>query len=450
LAENDNQTRLFRGLSKQIEAHEKAKQAEAAQTAPTAQENAAKRQTAQRSEPRVIPLRTLPDALPAEPQIWTNEKKERRIRWKPILLTVLLLLAAAAVIAAVRWVAVTDIDGMKRSYTYRGVRRSDAGVTDTQALQAEQTTAVSSMNRRVVTASKLGLQVQDEDGLLLASCVAKLENPVLCVSQKVALVYDAEGRTLCAVSASMKTQTLTTDTPLLAADVSEGGGYCYLTGTDDGKTVLTVCSENFSEIFQWFSRTRYLQSAVLSDDGQTVAVVGAGAKDGVYWSSLLLLRTDSETPTADVDLGQRLVLWTDWVGDVCCLICREDVLFYDTAGKLLGSYTPGDRTITGAAAVDGCLALSLSAGRTGDRDALVILSSDGSVQSEKTLGRSVEQLSAAGDYLAVRTPQGVSLFTARLETYGEVTDSGDLQAAYARPDGSVLLVNGQGVALYLP
>ena len=153
---------------------------------------------------------------------------------------------------------------------------------------------------------------------------------------------------------------------------------------------------------------------------------------------------------ADVALGDQLVLWADWVGGSCCLVCHDQVLIYSSAGELLGSYAAGGKTITGVSAGGGFVLLSLSEGRTGDRDMLVTLDASGSVRAEVTLGCQASQISAAGDYAAVLTPQGLRLYDSGLHLYGQLEEPGVLTRCAARDDGSVLLISSQGCALYLP
>jgi len=457
LAENDNRTRLFPGLAKQLQ------ELESQQTARIPDLGAIPEvKTEQKSEPKPEPKpepKTEPKQAPADnvldfkqaakqqaPRNWSVEDI-RRIPWRRILLIAVLVLLLAAVIILVIWGQTADLDALRRGYTYRGVDKNVRGLAYEVELTGEYA-SLGGMNRRTALASELGLEVLDEDGTVLASVVSTLADPILVTSDKLSLVYDAGDDTICLINSAMQTETIQTAHPILMADAAEGGGFCYLSATDADKSVLTVHSERFSEVFSWYSKTRYLTTAALSDNGQMVAAIGAGSKDGLYWSSLLLLRTDQETPAADVDLGEAVVLWVDWIGDTCVLVCRDQVLFYGESGALQGSYALGSRSVTGADAGDGWLALTLTEGR--GRDTLLTLRTDGTVLGELALGREVEGISAAGDYAALLTPQGLSLYDPSLTLYAELADSADLRGCYARADGTVLLFTGEGTALYLP
>lgn len=448
MAESDNRTRIFPGLAKQLKEQENALQPET-KAAPTPAHEPA-RQTAADMEGKgtVLPFRRLPEEPNAAPQTWADDGGKRRFSGRLLLRLLLLVLLVVAVFAVV-WSTSADFDALRRGYTYRGVSRDERGVTELQALPLERS-AVGRMGRRVVLASQMGLQVLDEDGSALANVITELEQPVLCANSKVSLAYDAGGTALCVVDSSMHETLVTTEAPLLAADVAANGAFCCLTSPESEKAVLTVYSSKCSEVFSWYSKSRYLTAVALSDNGQLVAAIGAGTTDGAYHSTLQLLRTDRETPVADVDLGEALVLWADWIDGVCCLVCHDRVLFFSAEGVQLGSWQLGLHTVTGAAAGDDVLVLSLSEGRTSDRDVLLMLALDGTPRAELTLGRAAEQISAAGNYVSVLTPQGVLVYTGALESYGELEETGDLQACHMREDGSVLLVSAQGTALYLP
>ena len=443
MAEKDEHTRLFPGLARQLrdKTGEKTGEAAPAGGAPAGD------QPPRRGN--VLPFRPLPDDPGPAPQTWADDGGRRRVSLRRVLALVLLVLAVLAALGALMWGAAVDMDALRRSYTYRGVNRDSRGVTDSLPLP-EDWIAAAPMGRRLALASGLGLQLLDEDGSELASCVATLASPALRVEKKAALAYDVGKATICVIDSALRSQVIDAGAPVLAADVSAGGGICYLTSAEEDKTVLTVRSSQMSEVFTWHSKSRYLTTAALSDNGQMVAAVGAGTNGGAYQSTLLLLRTDSETPVADVDLGDQLVLWADWVGGSCCLVCHDQVLIYSSAGELLGSYAAGGKTITGVSAGGGFVLLSLSEGRTGDRDMLVTLDASGSVRAEVTLGCQASQISAAGDYAAVLTPQGLCLYDSGLHLYGQLEEPGVLTRCAARDDGSVLLISSQGCALYLP
>ncbi len=447
MAENDNSTRLFPGLSGQLRKLEQ-QPSEPQDEATSAPGPAAEPKSAPvpRAEPsdNVVSLRKA--ARRTAPKNWSVEDI-RHFPWRrALVLTVLVLLLAAVIVLAV-WGQTADLDALRRSYAYRGVERDARGLAR-QVTLSDEYEMLGAMGRRTAIASRLGLQILDEDGTGLASVVATLTEPTLVTGPKLSLVYDAGGTTVCLANSAMQTETIRTAQPLLAADVAENGSFCYLTAAEADKTVLTVHSEQFSEVFSWFSRSRYLTTAALSDGGDLVAAIGAGSRDGIYWSSLLLLRTDRETPVADVALGESVVLRVDWIDEVCVLLCHDRVQFYSETGELLAEYALGERTPTAAAVGDGYLALCLTEGRA--RDTLLTLRTDGTVLGELALGREADRLSAAGPYVALLTPQGLSVYTSKLTVYGELTETGSLRDCHVRKDGTVLLTTGQGTALYLP
>ena len=450
MTENDGRTRLFPGLANQLknQPSPSGPQSESAPGPgenPDARENSEPRHKGPGSEGKVVPLRQAARQQQAL-RHWSFEDI-RSMPWRRLVLITVLVLLLAAVVFLVLWGQTADFDALRRSYTYRGLERDSQGIAQEVSLGTEYA-MLGAMGRRTAIASQLGLQVLDEDGTILASSVAALAQPVLVTSRKLTLAYDAGGRTICLINSAMQTQVLHTEQKILMADAAEGGGFCYLTAADEDKSVLTVHSDRFSEVFCWYSKSRYLTTAALSDNGQLVAAAGAGSRDGLYWSTLQLLRTDQETPVADVDLGQAVVLRLDWIGDTCVLLCHDRVDFYSADGALLGSYALGSRSLSAAAVGEDFLALTLSEDR--DRQTLLTLDTSGNVIAELALGREVDCLSAAGDYVALLGPQGLSLYTRQLSLYGQLAQTGSLRSCQMRNDGTVLLTTAQGTALYLP
>ena len=162
----------------------------------------------------MLPFRPLPDDPGPAPQTWADDGGRRRVSLRRVLALVLLVLAVLAALGALMWGAAVDMDALRRSYTYRGVNRDSRGVTDSLPLP-EDWIAAAPMGRRLALASGLGLQLLDEDGSELASCVATLASPALRVEKKAALAYDVGKATICVIDSALRSQVI---------DAGAGGG----------------------------------------------------------------------------------------------------------------------------------------------------------------------------------------------------------------------------------
>ena len=111
MAEQDEHTRLFPGLARQLrdKTGEKTGEAAPAGGAPAGD------QPPRRGN--VLPFRPLPDDPGPAPQTWADDGGRRRVSLRRVLALVLLVLAVLAALGALMWGAAVDMDALRRSYT---------------------------------------------------------------------------------------------------------------------------------------------------------------------------------------------------------------------------------------------------------------------------------------------------------------------------------------------
>ena len=66
------------------------------------------------------------------------------------------------------------------------------------------------------------------------------------------------------------------------------------------------------------------------------------------------------------------------------------------------------------------------------------------------VGQEILSLSACGKYVAILTPEGLSVYDRGLELYAQTADVGSATSVLMRRDGSVLLLGGGEGHLYIP
>ena len=96
------------------------------------------------------------------------------------------------------------------------------------------------------------------------------------------------------------------------------------------------------------------------------------------------------------------------------------------------------------------MTLALNMYRAGNRYRLVTVDNKGNKIAELYLGKEILDLSSSGRYIAVLTPEGLTIYTQNLAVYHETLETGNATSVLMREDGSVLLLgNGKG-HLYIP
>ena len=350
--------------------------------------------------------------------MWNNLKnpQERPSRSSLVKRIVVFAVVVVAVCSAVGLILFQDslnIDALRRWVKYFNIR--DEGEQDIYAFDSHNSNRYGAAGSGLAVASVGGLTYYQDNGTERFSLQQQLELPQLLTAGKMMLAYDVGGTALLAADTGGERLNLTADQAILDADLSSGGSLCYSSGSSGYKSVLTVYNAQQELIYRWLSSTTYMPQCAISEKGNFLAAVGLGASGGAFESTLHLFRTDAEG-----------VLWT------ASLAYPEPYLKeYDLGG-------------------DGFLALAVNMYRAGNRNSLVTVSETGEEIASVYLGREILDLSACGGYVAVLTPDQLTIYNKSLEVYAETSDIGTATAVLMRADGSALLLGGGAGWLYLP
>jgi len=375
----------------------------------------------------------------------------RKGLWKKIVIFVLIAVAVCGFVVLVLFSDGLNLDSLRRMVKYMNV--ADDGTYGVFAFDSHGSNCYGEFDGGLAVASVGGLNTFDENGTEIFILQEQLELPQLLVCKDLAVAYDVGGNNLLAVHRrSGEVLRLEEKRSILDADLSEGGYLCLSSSASGYKSVLSVYNPNQDLVYRWLSSTTHLPLCAISDDGKTLAAVALGQAEGVFESSIHLFRTDSEEVQATVSLGNQLfydLLFVD--DDVLCAVGESAVQFMRVDGTLLESCSYADQYLKDYTAEgDGFLTLSLNMYRAGNRYSLITVDDSGRKLAETYLGQEILDLSACGRYIAVLTPEGLTIYTQNLAVYHQTVETGTATAVLMREDGSVLLLgNGQG-RLYIP
>lgn len=133
-------------------------------------------------------------------------------------------------------------------------------------------------------------------------------NPVLCVSDTRALVYDQGGNTLYIYNLGGKIHSLITENEIITASISRSGFFAVATHSDSYTSVVNVYNKNFKQIFTWNSAKEIINNVLINSTGKRLAVSTLTATSGQYSSKMLLLDFESADPLYTLDLGNSVAL----------------------------------------------------------------------------------------------------------------------------------------------
>ena len=368
---------------------------------------------------------------------------------------IIAIIVAVAVVCGVVAVALfgewLNLDNFRRWFKYMNVsERSDYG---SYRFDSHSSNRYSAFGDGLAIASVSGFNAYDERGGELFVLQEQMDLPQLVVQNEMAMTYDVGGNALLAVHEKKgEVLRLSEARAILDADLSSGGYICLSSSASGYKSVLSVYNDHQDLVYRWLSSTTYIPQCAVSPDGKTMVAVGLGQENGVFESTLLYFRTDSEEIQMEVSLGSELVYDLFFADpDTICVIGETAVQSLNLKGEVLGTYTYEapylkDYDTCGS----GFLALSLNMYRAGNRYTLVTVDKQGRKLAEAYIGQEILDISANGRYVAVLTSEGLTIYTNNLVVYDETIETGNATAVVMRQDGSVLLLgNGQG-RLYIP
>lgn len=344
-----------------------------------------------------------------------------------------------------------NLDSLRRWVKYMNV--SEQSEYGSFAFDAHSSNCYAEFDGGLAVASVGGLNTYDASGGERHVLQQQLTLPQLQVKGKLALAYDAGGKNLLLLhKSSGEVLRLEENRPILDADLSESGQLCISSSASGYKSVLSVYGKNQKLIYRWLSSTAYLPLCAMSPSGKELAAVSLGQEEGVFESSVCIFRTDSDEQLGTFPLESQLIYDLYYVDDqTLCAVGENSAQLITTAGESLGSYSYTDRYLKDFhQGGNGFLTLSLNMYRAGSRYSLVTLDYRGNVLGEEYIGQEILDLSACGRYIAVLTPQSLTIYTSSLEVYHETPETGSATNVVMRADGSVLLLgSGQG-RLYIP
>lgn len=295
----------------------------------------------------------------------------------------------------------------------------------------------------VLTGSRL--TVFDPYGEESISRFVALSSPALNTAGKYGAAYDIGGKSLMFFSSSGVIEELETESPIVSAAVNEKGYLSVCTEETGWGGSVTVYNSGGSAVYKWYSGSSRILSA--SVRGKKDLFVLSLGKDG---SSLVRLSLDSEDEQARYTYN-GLIYDACLTGENIAAVTGTSVLFlndslevcgeYDLDGLFLAFYDfSGDNPVlvTGES--------PLSAERN-----LTVLNSSGDELYTVSAAGQVQDISAAGKYLAVLYNNGsAAVYNPDMSEYASYNGVSGYEAIIAREDGSAVAAGIYSAQVFSP
>lgn len=381
-----------------------------------------------------------------------QEKKHKQKRLlKRAVILLITVVAVCCLVALFLFGDGINLDSMRRWVKYMNVR--DDGVYGSYSFDSHSSNRYGSVQDGLALASVSGVSLYGESGEEETNVQIQLSLPRLVARDEIAMAYDVGGYGLVAVhSQKGEVLRLAESRPILDADLSDGGHIALASSASGYKSVLSVYNDEQLLVYRWLSSSTYLPLCAVSSDGKWLAAIGLGQSGGAFDSSLLLFRTDSEEVQHTVSLGSQIVYDLLFLNNnTICAVSENGLQFVDTNGEFLGDCDYHDLYLKDYDdGGDGFLCLSLNMYKAGNRYSLVTVDEKGNQLAEVYIGQEILDLSACGKYVAVLTPEGLTIYNQYLSVYHQTIETGNATSVVMREDGSVLLLGSGSGNLYIP
>lgn len=294
------------------------------------------------------------------------------------------------------------------------------------------------MKDSLAVASDAGVAVFNRYGERTAVLNTSLKAPHIDSGDESAAVWCSGVRTVF-VARGDRVDEFEADGPVFGTRMNSGGWIAVCSDATGYKGELMVYNASCEPVFKWYSGEGYLIDAALSPNSQRTVIstlTGTGAR-------LLTFALDNETAKGEYTQEGTLFLETAFISDSrVCALSEESLTFfpfnlsssdvYDFSSEYLRAYTFD---------CDGFAVLQLGKHRTGSETRIATVGSDGREIASVDVAHEVLTLTGSGKYIAVAfADNSVVVYNEKLEPVYRETDLIGLRGAYARPDGSAVVV----------
>ena len=385
------------------------------------------------------------------------DKKNPFLRARAFLLTLILVLGAVFLVA--NWQKL-NFDFVRRYFAYRNLARNENGQVESFSYIGGSSSSFTQIGSDLLVCSPSGVRLYSESGSAYVDQPSVLKNPMTSSGGSAALVYDAGGTELYVYRDRELVFSLTSEEgpTILSANLNSQGLLTVVTQTSGIRGSVTVYDAAFRPQVGVNLSSRFVTDALLSPDGRTLVIATSGQTEGTYDSQLAFYRMDQlltssgsePAPDAICSIGNNTILKLEWPSDTLRVLGENALVLVSSGGTQLGSYSYGRQLLKGYSLGGDYCCLLLGRNRAGSDATLVTVDLTGQTLASLDFNKQVLSLSSAGRYVSVLTADGLTIYTGGLEPYHVLEEPQDVRKVLQRTDGSVTLVSGETVRLYLP
>ena len=232
--------------------------------------------------------------------IWNDDdgakeppKKRRMLR--KFLIFLLVLIAVLGLVLVAAWRDGTGFDALRRYFAYG--TEAVGGEKTVYRYDTDNTNRFARVGANsLVILSDTSLRLLGPDGSEVWSANVKMNAPALGQGGGLAVAYDIGGTALYVLDETGPRLELTSDGPLVSANLNGSGMLAVTTQTSGTKGHVDVYGADMQVLFAFDAHRRFVADACVTEDGGYLAAVTMGQADSVFIKQSGDLRSDPGGP----------------------------------------------------------------------------------------------------------------------------------------------------------
>ncbi len=306
--------------------------------------------------------------------------------------------------------------------------------------------AFAAAGKGLAVANGTGLELLDGEGTAVTSMVMQMENPAATGCENYAVFYDMGGMRLAVADFEGNIQELPVQGEIISAAVSDAGYLAVTTKCTGYRGLVTVYDPMLEVIYEWYSSSAWVISAMVSPDGRKLAVLSYTASG----SEVRFFDLDSDEQKGAFSVSDTVLLDLHWFSSSqLCAFSTSEVLFFNSKGDWQNTYSFAGQYLTGYTfSGDGYAAFALSPYRAGTTATLVSLDPTGAVLGTAEVDSGIVCLNASGSEILLLCSDGATLYSSALNERGTLTGLPGFKYGLLRDRGEALLIAANYADVY--
>lgn len=265
--------------------------------------------------------------------------------------------------------------------------------------------------------------------------------PALRASSQYLLVFDRNAYRFTVTNTLAELYSKTVSSPITNADIADNGSVAVVTDEAGYKSAVAVYNTANEQLYKWSTADYYIMSAVLSSDGQRLAIF-CFKQEGLELKSTLFF-TDidvGENPTDGIDMGDTLALGMRFIGNnTLCVVGDNAAYVVSRSGQVKYSTEYASDALIGFDISDNAVVLATQSYSQSSRCAVTLVNSRGTAaRTPLELSAVPDSISYNNDRLAVLTDDVVTFYSKNLRQIDRQDNLAGISRLYMRDDNTAI------------